>query len=45
MQNSNKFLEINNLYYQIMENVTFFQPKREILSPMDMSKWIKSQVE
>lgn len=28
-----------------MENVKFIQPKREILSPMDMPKWMKSKVE
>ena len=26
-----------------MDNVTFIEPKREILSPMDMPKWMKSQ--
>jgi hypothetical protein len=27
-----------------MENTTFAEPKRAILSPMDMPKWMKSQV-
>ncbi|CAB3982536.1 serine threonine- phosphatase 2A activator-like [Paramuricea clavata] len=26
-----------------MENICFIEPKREILSPMDMPKWMKSQ--
>ena len=26
-----------------MDNITFMEPKREILSPMDMPKWMKSQ--
>ena len=27
-----------------MDNISFIEPKREILSPMDMAKWMKSQV-
>jgi hypothetical protein len=30
---------------EIMENICFIEPKREILSPMDMPKWMKSQVQ